>query len=575
MGTNILHIDVGNSVTGGQVVGLGEGRMVREAFSRCPALFTRPEEDKTQGIDLVLKDLEEQMSGTDSGFDPPRTLVTVSAGGEPRVACVGVVKGISGESGKRAALLAGATVTDLFCVDDGRRDFQKVSDLRRQDVSLVLMAGGVDEGILEAGNHQLLNIAKILAQGLPKKRESGEKVPLVYAASLEGRQEVAQILGAETEIIWADNVRARLEEEHLESATDAVVADFAENIFKDSRFSGLGRLGSPRVLPSGYVEAVTLGRLHKETDENFLGLSLDGDSVQVISGIKGVFTRTVTPISAVDFEKVARWLPCSKHAGNLGEMLGNLVLHPRLLPLGWDELAVFLAFWKEVIKEGIAQHKASAIELRGIRRQRTISETFKVGIAGGDTILKEQGIRHIVVTGVLSGVLSHSALVSLVLDGVLPSGVTAMYKDPLNALQIGGFLDAGQVNVLESLEPVGVLVGPGQDRERVDARWALCGTEPDLEPLAVKPDEIALTVWENTRDAHVLLEPSRNEDLGDGEGRRIRVPLAPGFSRIYVDGRARPFIRSGNTALYHVTKWYDNLGVFPPEVLSVWSGGSS
>jgi hypothetical protein len=75
--------------------------------------------------------------------------------------------------------------------------------------------------------------------------------------------------------------------------------------------------------------------------------------------------------------------------------------HGLCRPAGTN-LAVYLAFWKEVIREGIAEHKESAIELRGIQRPRKIDETFEVRVSGGDTILKAHDIRKVVVTGVLS-----------------------------------------------------------------------------------------------------------------------------------------------------------------------------
>ncbi len=574
MAKTVLHIDVGNSVTRAQALQVRHGEITLEEYGFCPTPSSALEDDRTQGISLAVSDIESRMAEKGTPLDPREILVTVSAGGEPRAVCAGVVKGISGESAKRAALSAGATVTDLICVDDGREDFQRVSDLKRQDISVVVLAGGVDAEIMESGSHQLLNIAKILAEGIPKKRGRQEKVPLVYAASLDGREEVMRIMGDETEIIWADNVRSRLEEEHLESARSAVVDAFAQSVRTDPRFSGLGRLGSPHVLPSGHAAGVGLEQFYAEVNENVLGFSLDGDSVQVFSDIKGIFTRTVTSIDAVDSRKVAKWLPTPRLAQHLGEMLANLRLHPWVVPTTWDELSVFLAFWKEVIREGIAEHKKSAIELRGVHRQRQVDETFKVRVAGGDTIVKAHDIRRVVVTGVLSQILSERALLSLIMDGAQLSGVTAVYKDPWNVLQVVGLLSAGNVNLRDCLKPLGVLVGPGQDRDRVGTGWVFSGIGSDLQPLPVKPNEIVPVDLDSGAETDIVLEPSRSEDLGDGEGHKVRARVAPGFTQVYLDGRPRTMIRSmERTAAQDILKWYGNLGVFPQEVLSAWSGG--
>ncbi|MGI6643107.1 MAG: glutamate mutase L [Bacillota bacterium] len=574
MAKSILHIQVGNSITRAQALQVGDGKITPKAYGLCPTPSLTLEEDRTQGIGFAIQQMEERMAEQGASLEPQEILVTLSVGGEPSAVCAGVVKGISGESAKRAALSAGATVTDLICIDDGREDFQRVSDLSRQDISVVVLAGGVDAEIMESGSHQLLSIAKILAQGLPKKHGSQKKVPLIYAASLDAREEVMRIMGDDIEIIWADNVRSRLEEEHLESARNAVVDAFAQSVGLDGRFSGLGRLGSPQVLPSGYAKGMGVERLYSESKENVLGFSLDGDSVQVFSYIGGVFTRTVTSIDAVDSRKVAKWLPTPSLTGNLEEMLANLRLHPWIVPAGWDELAVYLAFWKEVIREGIAEHKESAIELRGIQRPRKIDETFEVRVSGGDTILKAHDIRKVVVTGVLSHILSERALLSLIMDGANLSGVTAIYRDPWDVLPVVGSLSPGNVSIEDHLKSLGVLVGPGQDRDRVGTRWVFSGTGSSLEPLPVRPNEIVPVDLNGGGEIDIVLEPSRTEDLGNGKGHKVWARVASGFTQVYLDGRPRTMIRSvERIAAQDILKWYGNLGVFPQEVLSAWSGG--
>jgi hypothetical protein len=162
------------------------------------------------------------------------------------------------------------TVTDLICIDDGREDFQRVSDLSRQDISVVVSGRRSrcrNNGI---GKSPTPEHRQDTAQGLPKKHGSQKKVPLIYAASLDAREEVMRIMGDDIEIIWADNVRSRLEEEHLESARNAVVDAFAQSVGLDGRFSGLGRLGSPQVLPSGYAKGMGVERLYSESKENVL-----------------------------------------------------------------------------------------------------------------------------------------------------------------------------------------------------------------------------------------------------------------------------------------------------------------
>ena len=218
MKNSILHIDMASTVTDAHVLTLEDGRFSLLETASCPTPAFSRNSDRAAGLGPLLDVIESQVSKNGSSREIDRVVVTVSAGGEPKAVCAGVVKGISGESAKRAALAAGATVSDLVCVDDGRQDFERISDLRRQDLSVALMALGVDEEIMSSGTHQILNMAKVLAAGLHKKRWSDERIPLVYAASQEAREEVVKNPGRCRDHM-ADNVRARLEEEHLDSAT--------------------------------------------------------------------------------------------------------------------------------------------------------------------------------------------------------------------------------------------------------------------------------------------------------------------------------------------------------------------
>lgn len=572
MKNSILHIDVASTVTDAHVLTLEDGRFSLLETASCPTPAFSRNSDRAAGLGPLLDVIESQVSKNGSSREIDRVVVTVSAGGEPKAVCAGVVKGISGESAKRAALAAGATVSDLVCVDDGRQDFERISDLRRQDLSVALMAGGVDEEIMSSGTHQILNMAKVLAAGLPKKRWSDERIPLVYAASQEAREEVVKILG-DAEIIWADNVRARLEEEHLDSAREAVAGVFAKSVRSDPRFGGLGRFGLPEAFPSGYAAGLALERLYAETDENLLGLSLDCDVVQVFSVIKGAFTRTVTPIARVNPKKVARWLPRPDMADNLGDIIGNLSLRPWVLPSSWDELAVFLAFWKEVVREGIAEHRGSAIELRGVHRQRQVGETFQVEVAGGDPLLKMPSLKRVIVTGTLSHVLPKGALASLVMDGLQTVGVTAVYRDPSNLLQVAGLQSPGTVNLDKNLVPLAAIVAPGEDRDRVGTGWAALKNGSD-QTLPVEPGGVVAVSVESAFGTEVTLAPSRNEDLGEGAGRKAVSALPPGFTQLYIDGRPRTQLRSlDKVSARDIVRWYKNLGVFPDQVLSGWGRG--
>lgn len=572
MAKDILHLDIGNAVTTAKAWSQSRSglRLIGSAAVPSPGASVRA--DLGASAHVAYAGVKGNLAKKGESFDPDDVIVTVSAAGEPRTVCAGVVRGISGESAKRAALSGGATVTDLISVDDGRHDYQRVSDLRRQAISMVVMAGGVDEEILGSGRHQLFNVAKVVAEGLPERRGGGKKVPLIYAASQEGREEVLRIFGDSTDIIWADNVRSRLEEEHLESARNAVVSVFSDSVRHDPRFSGLGRFGAASVFPAGHASGVTVELMSKALGENVLAISLDGGAVEVYSSIRGVFTRTVTPADKVEAKDVLKWIPAAKLARSISETLGNWKSNPGVLPRTWDDLALFLGFQKECVRLALAEHSRSAIELRGIHRQRQIGETFQADVKGGDTLVRMERISAICITGFLAGILSPSALTSLVMDAVAPCGVTKVYVDRDGLIQSYGLLqglDAALTPVV-GLQPLCVVLSPGQSEQRVGGNWAFLASPGGLGPLPVRQGDISVVAIPTQESVEFELHPAPKVDLGEGEGRKFRRKVS-GFSSAYIDGRPRA--ASSSDRCGDNQKWYRSLAVFPPDVLTAWERG--
>lgn len=541
MPKDVMYIDIGGALTTARAVRVSGDTIVSQGFAYCPSPLPSGE-DLTLGVSPAVESLRGRLSRAGATLDPDEIVVTVNAGGEPRAVCAGVVRGISGESARRAALAAGATVSDLIAVDDGRQDFERVSDLKRQEISMVVLAGGVDEEILSSGKHQLLNVAKVVAQGLPRRRGSAVKVPVVYAASAEGREEVGKIFGDATEIIWAENVRATLEKENLEPARDAVAGAFSRSVNLDPRFGGLGRLGGPAIWPTGHAIGNSVRDLSQRLQENVIVVSLDGDSAQVFSSIGGVFTRTVTGIDRVALSGLAGGFQSDKSASKAGEMLGNWKLHPYAVPRTRDELDVFLGFWKEALKEAMAEHRESAIELRGVHRARQISETFKVDVAGGDTLVRMERVSRIVLTGFLSRLLPRDSLISLVMDGMEPSGITGLFLDTGDSLHVAGILSrSGSALPVEGLlQPLAYIVAPGRDDERLGPKRAFVTRGQTLDPLPLRPGEITSAPLGEAEGTELVLEAAGKVDLGQGEGHRVRSAIQRGAPAVYIDGRPRP-----------------------------------
>jgi len=239
-------------------------------------------------------------------------------------------------------------------------------------------------------------------------------------------------------------------------------------------------------------------------------------------------------------------------------------------------MALFLAFWKEAVREAMEDHKSTAVELRGIHRQRQISETFEVRVSGGDTLVRMERIPKVVLSGYLARLLSPACLVSIAADAAGLSGITHVLLDPCDAIKIAGFLTRSGVPAKfeDLLKPVGLVLSPGRGDERAALRRAFLATGEDLKPLPVTAGEMTvMPIQGASSDVEVILDPPGSKvDLGDGEGRRVRAKVMPGTPALYLDGRPRAPIRPDKAA-QEVQKCYRNLGIFPEEVLSAFAGG--
>ena len=321
-----------------------QGRMASPRYSLWFVPKRYGYSERTKCVLPVVELLMKKLASKEIPFEPGETMVSVSVG-DPRLMCVGVIRGISGIR-QRAALCAGGTVCNVLSVDDGRQDVERIFELRRQPLDAVVLAGGVDEGIGRREPTSYTgwpNCWLSFAERLRRRKQYSCHI----CGFREGREAVMNILGDKTEVIWAENVRSKLEEEYLEPARDAIIQCFAGRVHKDPRYKGIGKLGFPSVFPAGHLLGRAVELIANAHQEDVLALSLDGDQIQVVSRIKKISTRTVTHISSVDTAAVSSQLPSESLLGIAGNVWENLKLRPAALPLDWNETAVFMSFGKK------------------------------------------------------------------------------------------------------------------------------------------------------------------------------------------------------------------------------------
>ena len=188
-------------------------------------------------------------------------LACSSAAGGLKMVAVGLVKELTGEAARRAALGAGARVLEVFSYELVAEDLEKLAEL---EPDIILLAGGTD-----GGNKEILlkNAHKLC--GLPFK------VPIVVAGNRVVAQEAAETLrSVHDSVVVAGNVMPELNVLSVEEARLAIRELFLQRIVKAKgldlaeEFSGQVTMPTPaavlkaaQLLAEGWEDEPGLGEL--------------------------------------------------------------------------------------------------------------------------------------------------------------------------------------------------------------------------------------------------------------------------------------------------------------------------
>lgn len=128
---DVLGVAEAPTTVGGDCDDLAIG--AKHAISRLQHTLNTP---------LILPDTPLKLD-PESGVS--RVVVISNVHGVYTAAVAGVFKDISAESAKRAVLLSGGLVSDVFAMNDERLPYEMRMALRERPLDFLVLAGGVDE----------------------------------------------------------------------------------------------------------------------------------------------------------------------------------------------------------------------------------------------------------------------------------------------------------------------------------------------------------------------------------------------------------------------------------------------
>lgn len=586
----ILATDCGSTTTKAILIEKREGEYRLIVRGEAPTTVEAPYEDVTKGVLNAIKEVEELaeikiLEGDNiikrenlesDGVDV--YISTSSAGGGLQMMVAGVVDKMSAESAARAALGAGAIVMDTVATNDKRLDHERIKRIRTLRPDMMLLSGGTDGGT----KTHVVQLAEIIEAADPKPRFGATyQLPVIYAGNKDAQTEVAARLENKTALYIVDNLRPTLERENLQPARDKIHDLFMEHVMAQAPgYKKLMEMTDVPIMPTPGAVGLLIETIGKKDKIEVLGVDIGGATTDVFSYFQETFNRTVSAnlgmsysisnvVKEAGLHNIMRWVPFDMDEKELRNRIRNKMIRPTTVPSTLDELQIEQAISREALRLALEQHKAMAVSLKGVQKERTISDAFEQS-ASGDTLVNMLTLNLVVGSG---GVLSHaprrvqSAL--MMIDAFLPEGVTMLTVDSIFMMPQLGVLStvhdqaAAEVFEKDCLIRLGSCIAPmGKAKEGSEAvRIKFADRE-----IAVNFGEIKLIEMGVGEKENVTIIPAKGLDMGAGRGKEIQSEIEGGVVGVIIDARGRrPFTlpEDKKERVEKLIKWNRELNVYP------------
>jgi len=610
----ILATDCGSTTTKAILIQYVDGQYRQTHRGEAPTTVEAPFADVTMGVLNAINELED-LSGKkfiengrlihphngNTGSDI--YISTSSAGGGLQMLVAGVVRQMTAESAKRAALGAGAIVMDVIASNDKRRPHEQIQRIRDLRPDMILLSGGTDGG----NTTQVVQIAELIAPAKPQPRFGGRyTMPVIYAGNTDAREAIKDAFkGEAVDLATVENLRPVLERENLGPARDAIHDLFLEHVMAHA--PGYDKLMSwthASIMPTPGAVGNILQTIARMQKINVVGVDIGGATTDVFSVFEGkepgetVFNRTVSANLGMSYsisnvcaetgmKNILRWVhldPKIMDERELRNRVKNKMIRPTTIPQTQEALIFEQAVAREALRLAYIQHKEFATTLKGVQQQRTVGDTF-TQLASGQTIVDNMKLDLLVASG---GVLSHAPRMNqtamLLIDAFEPEGFTTLAKDSIFMMPHLGVL--AEVHPKASLEVfekdcliyLGTCIAakgaPGAGKvgrpcfsyeiKRLPSPSGRgAGGEGDSGDMLY--GDVKLIPLADGETANVVIEPARGFDFGAGPGKRIERTVKGGTVGIILDARGRPLRlpEDREQGRRMMAKWVEALGMYP------------
>ena len=596
----ILATDCGSTTTKAILIELVENEYRLTYRGEAPTTVEAPFEDVTRGVLNAVMEIEELSNRTiineDKIISPSKNdngvdiyISTSSAGGGLQMMVAGVVKTMSGESAERAALGAGSIVMDIIASNDGRLPHEKIKRIRELRPDMILLSGRIDGGTIS----HVVELAEILAAANPQPRLGQDyKLPVIYAGNKDAKDKIEDTLGEKVDLDLVDNIRPVLEQENLEPSRDKIHDLFMEHVMQQAPgYKKLMSWTDAPIMPTPGAVGSLIEMIAEKENITVVGVDIGGATTDIFSVFQGKFNRTVSANLGMSYsicnvlaesglDNVLRWVPFDIDRKELTNRIGNKMIRPTTVPQSLEELFIEQSIAREALRLSFKQHKEFAVGLKGIQKERTISDAFDQ-TTSGESLVNMMDLDLLVGSG---GVLSHAPRreqsAKMLIDAFMPEGITQLAVDSIFMMP--------QLGVLAHVDKKEFSEDARKAALEVFHKDCLIRLGTCITPIGkAKPGEVILNVVLTLSDGttkekelisgeivrleapyepiQAVLKPSKNMDIGGGNGQEIEANIYGGTVGLIFDGRDRPITIPTNQEerLKSIRSWSDALNEYP------------
>ena len=597
---SILATDCGSTTTKAILIQKIDGEYRLTYRGEAPTTVEAPFEDVTRGVLNAVMEIEELaerkildgdeiMSPQKNGEGVDIYISTSSAGGGLQMMVAGVVKSMSGESAERAALGAGSIVMDVMASNDGRLPHEKIKRIRDLRPDMILLSGGIDGGTVS----HVVELAEILHAANPQPRlGQNYKLPVIYAGNKNAQDQIRTTLGDMVDLDITENIRPVLERENLEPSRDKIHDLFMEHVMQQAPgYKKLMSWTDAPIMPTPGAVGSLIEMIAEKEKITVVGVDIGGATTDIFSVFEGKFNRTVSAnlgmsysicnvLAEAGLDNVLRWVPFDIDRKELTNRIGNKMIRPTTVPQSLEELFIEQAIAREALRLSFIQHKEFATSLKGVQKERTISDAFDQ-TSSGESLVNMMDLDLLVGSG---GVLSHAPRreqsARMLIDAFMPEGITQLAVDSIFMMpQLGVLANIEKEDLAEEARTAALEVFHKDCLIRLGTCIAPVGKAKD--GATVLAAEFAMpdgsTIHHNLKKNELYrieapyepiqakLTPDKKMNIGAGKGEPIDTTVYGGVVGLILDGRDRPITipNDSESRLAALKSWSEAVNEYP------------